>query len=50
MSETFCCFFQYQTVEKGNQHGGRKYYDLQNLHDMTSHENPLFSGLRRIQL
>ena len=27
------CVFQYQTVEKGNQHGGRKYDDLQNLLD-----------------
>ena len=24
-----------------NQHGGREYNDLQNLLDMTSHENPL---------
>ena len=27
----------------GNQHGGRKYDDLQNLPDMKSHEKPLFS-------
>ena len=45
-SGTFCCVFQHQTVEKGNQHGGRKYddyfNDLQNWLDMTSHENPYF--------
>ena len=29
-SRTFCCAFQYKTVEKGNQHGGREYDDLQN--------------------
>ena len=40
-SGTFCCVFQYHTVEKGNQHGGREYDDLQNLPDMTSHVNPL---------
>ena len=38
---TFCCVFQYQTKGKGSQHGSRKYDDLQNWHDMTSHENPL---------
>ena len=26
---------------RGNQHGGRRYDDLQNWLDMTSHENPL---------
>ena len=38
---TFCCVFQYQTVEKGYQHGGCEYEYLQNLLDMTSHENAL---------
>ena len=28
-------------MQTGNQHGGREYDDLQNLLDMTSHENPL---------
>ena len=40
---TFCCVFQYQTVEKGNQHGSHEYDDLKNLlDDMTSHENPVY--------
>ena len=42
-SGTFCCVFQYQTVGRGNQHGGGEYDDLQNWPDMTSHENPRFS-------
>ena len=28
-------------MQMGNQHGGRKYDDLQNLLDMASHECPL---------
>ena len=28
---------------KGNQHGGRKYEDLHDWLDMTSHENPLYA-------
>ena len=39
-SGTFCCVFQYQIMEEGNQHGGRKYDDLQNWLNMTTHENP----------
>ena len=30
-------------MQRGNQHGGRKYDNLQNLLEMTSHENPLSS-------
>ena len=37
----FCCFSQYFHMQTGNQHGGRDYDYLQNLLDMTSHENPL---------
>ena len=33
-SGTFSCVFQYQTVGKGNQHGGREYDDLQNWRNM----------------
>ena len=33
---------------KGNQHGGRKYDDLQNWLDMTSHKNPLLRTGREI--
>ena len=29
-------------MQRGNQHGGRKYDDLQNCLDMTSHKNPLY--------
>ena len=29
-------------MQKGNQHGGRKFNDLQNGLDVTSHENPLY--------
>ena len=47
-SGTFCCDFQYQTVGKGNQHGGRKYDDLLDLLDMTSHKNPLFQNGRGV--
>ena len=43
--KAFCCLFQYQTVEKGNQHGDRGYDDLQNWLDMTSQEIPLYGGL-----
>ena len=32
-------------MRSGNQHGGRKYDDLQNWLDMTSHENPLLQAL-----
>ena len=39
---TFCHVFLYRFILRGNQHGGRKYDDLQNWLDMTSHENPLF--------
>ena len=39
--EQLAFFPQYRSMGKGNQHGGRKYDDLQNLLDMTSHENPL---------
>ena len=28
-------------MQRGNQHGGREYDDLQNLFDTTSHEIPL---------
>ena len=28
-------------MQRGNQHGGREYDDLQNLLDTTSHEIPL---------
>ena len=38
---TFFYSFQYQDVQRGNQHGGHEYNDLQNWFDMTSHENPL---------
>ena len=48
-SDILLCF-QYQTVRKGNQHGGREYDDLQNWLDMTSHELLLVRGiLARVQ-
>ena len=37
-SGTFCYVFQYWTAEKENQHGSRKYDDLKNWLNMTSHE------------
>ena len=37
------CAFQYQAVQKGNQHSGRKYDDLKICQDITSHENPVLS-------
>ena len=37
-----CFVFQYRDVRRGHQQGGREDDDLQNLHDMTSYENPLF--------
>ena len=39
----FCCVFHYQTVGRRNQRGSRKYDDLQNLVDKTSHENPVLT-------
>ena len=39
-NETFCYFSLYLHTWTGNQHGGRECDDLQNLLDMTSHENP----------
>ena len=41
--EHFCCFSQNRPMQVGNQHGGREYDNLQNLLDMTSHENPLYA-------
>ena len=32
-------------MQRGNQHGGREYDDLQDLLDMTSHDNPLLLHL-----
>ena len=29
-------------MQRGNQHGGPVYDDLQNWFDMTSHKNPLY--------
>ena len=40
---TFSCVFLYHTMQRGNQHGGRKCDDLQNQLDMMSHENPLLA-------
>ena len=36
--------FQYQAVQKENQHGGRNYDALQNWLDMTSHKNTINYG------
>ena len=35
-------FSQYLPMQTGNQHGSREYDHLQNLLDMTSHENPYY--------
>ena len=43
---SFCCIFHYRAMLRGNQHGGRKYDDLQNWLEMISHENP--SVLNRV--
>ena len=39
-----CCVFQYRTVEKGNQHGGREYDDVQNSWlDIRGHMTALYT-------
>ena len=47
---TFCCIFQYRSVQRGTQHGGREYDDFQNCLNMTSHENPLSEPHPRIKM
>ena len=44
---TFCCLSQYRPVRRGNVNGGRGYNDLQNLLDMTLHENSVFDTQKK---
>ena len=48
-NRTFCCVFLYRAMLRGNQHGGRKYDDLQNWFDVMPHENPLLRQCVRVK-